>query len=322
MHKVRCPLCNSDDAQVIATKADYVVDLTNVVCRRCALVYTDPMPTKEDLDNYYHKQFIQERHHISSVEEARERAKSKNSLAKYPVDTIRAYLTKDSQVMEIGCGYGFFLKRIKDECGSQVFGVEPSEVSGKFAAEEYGIDVFHGLLDDYLAQQDGRKFDMIIMHHVLEHISEPIVALKRLAEKLTPGGKFYIVVPNVTALQEPPEAFFQYPHVISYSPWTLNLTLQAAGLKAIALNSRLKPPRNGMEVVVTRLEESGDMLPTNMAVIGSDVHDVVSEIKHASLVYGALRGLKHAAEKVVPQKLIAPLSLKLRRLIRKVGDIK
>ncbi|MDQ7815018.1 MAG: class I SAM-dependent methyltransferase [Patescibacteria group bacterium] len=320
MQRTRCPLCSSDDAQIVATKADYVEDLVNVVCRRCGLVYIDPVPTKEDLDSYYHKQFIQERHHIASVDEARERAKNKKSLEKYPVDSIKRFLSADSKVLEIGCGYGFFLKRIKDECGAQVFGVEPSEVSGKFAAEEYGIEVFHGLLDDYLSQADGRKFDMIIMHHVLEHISEPVAALKRLTQKLSPGGKFYIVVPNVTELQEPVEAFFQYPHVVSYSPWSLNHALNLSGLKTISLNPRLRPPRSGLEAVATRFEEPENMVKASAFSVGSEPSDVVRVIRKAKLVYGLLRGVKGAVERVVPGRFIQPLSLKVRRLIRKIGD--
>jgi len=44
-----CDLCGADDGQVIAETGRMGLPVRTVICRRCALVYTDPVL---DLDDY------------------------------------------------------------------------------------------------------------------------------------------------------------------------------------------------------------------------------------------------------------------------------
>lgn len=322
MKDVSCTICGSDSAITVAAIADYDKPFVNVCCTRCALVYANPRPSIEDLSEYYRSQFIQGRHEIKTVEEARARAKKKGSAKKYKVEGLVERLDARSHVLEIGCSYGFLLDAIQKAVGCRVEGVEPSEVSGAFAHEEFGFPVFHGTVEDYVQRVEyaDRKFDLIILYHVLEHIADPVGTLGKLEERLAENGRLYICVPDVMHLQEPPESFFQIPHIYNFSPWTLHVTLWRAGFKIIRMNRKLRPPKNGLEVFAVRADDPTDAIRHVELTVGSRVGQVLVSLRTASVVYGFLRWMKRAASKMIPRHLLESASIKLRQLVRTIGD--
>lgn len=320
MQNVRCPLCGSDDAFPVATVADYTEPFTNVICRRCALVYANPQPTSEELETYYRKQFIQGRHEITSVEDARERARKKGSQQKYSTDGLRDRLSAASRVLEIGCSYGFLLNAIKRDTGANVFGVEPSDISGKFATEEFGIPVFHGTVEQYLETPVTDRFDLIIIYHVLEHVADPVAVLSALHDRLAPGGRLYVCVPDVTHLQEPPETFFQVPHLTSFSPWTLSLTLWGAGWKPVKWTRRLRPPKNGMECDAVPIADDRQAATPKETTIGSDPVALARQIAFVRWQYRIPRMIKRIISVVVPKKTLDRFSIRVRRWVRAIRD--
>lgn len=314
-----CPLCGSRDARVVATVADYSVALTNVCCNRCGLVFASPFPAAEQLEAYYRSEFTQGRHRIQTVAEARERAARKGSAAKYSAEGLVDGLGVDSRVLEIGCSYGFLLEAVRKAAQCRVEGVEPSEVSARFAHEEFGIPVFQGTVERYLGTPVVERFNLIIVSHVLEHLADPVAVLRALERRLAPGGRLYICVPDVTHLQEPPESFFQVPHLVSFSPWTLHLAFAAAGFKMIRFQRKLRAPKSGMEAYAVRLADPVDAYPHALLRIGCDPRAVAVDVRRAQHLYGALRAAKSAA-RGIPFFDAERLGPRMRRLVRIVRD--
>lgn len=320
MEKIGCPLCGADDALVVATVADYVVASQNVICRGCGLVYTNPRLSAEEREAYYRTSFIQGRHQIKSVDEARERARRKGSQKKYRVDVFSAGLTDRSRALEIGCSYGFLLNALRTATGCRVEGVEPSEVSGAFAREEFDIPVFKGTVEEYLASSPKGPFDLIIVYHVLEHLADPVGVLRRLRALLAPGGKLYIVVPDVTHLQEPPESFFQVPHLISFSPWTLRRALADAGFTIILFRRKLRPPKNGMEAIAVPVTDRRDALMSDELLIGKDPDAVARSLDRVRFFYGALRRVKRLVRFFLPASTLDRIAVATGRTVRSMRD--
>lgn len=312
-----CPLCGSHQTSIVATVADYTVPLTNVICHDCGLVFIHPQPTEEELRNYYSVEFIQRRHQVASVEEARERARKKGSSKKYSIEGLRDGLSSSSRVLEIGCSYGFLLHALQEVTGCYVEGVEPSTVSGAFAMEEFGIHVFTGSVEEYLCMPKPQPFDLIIMYHVLEHLAHPVSVLKALRERLALGGRLYVCVPDVTHLQEPPESFFQAPHLMSFSPWTLHRVLREAGFAPFALARKLRPPKNGMEcfgTVGVAITPDGDFR------IGKNVAFVRAEMVRNHYCYTFLRRAKRIVSMFLPQQIVEKWSLFIGQCMRRLRD--
>ena len=98
---------------------------------------------------------------------------------------------ENKEVLEIGCGVGYLLNKIKQKKGS-VLGVEPG-IQGQIASERYGIKVIEGF---YPEVDIDDKFDIIVSYCVLEHVPDPYSFLTNLKPLLKPNGKVFIIVPN------------------------------------------------------------------------------------------------------------------------------
>lgn len=108
------------------------------------------------------------------------------------VDIILEYL-KPSQkkVIDIGTSTGIMLDIFKD-LGFETWGVEPSQ-SAKIAKDK-GHKITKSYFED--AKLPKNYFDVIVMNHTLEHLSNPLKVLKKIHQILTPDGYLLIDVPN------------------------------------------------------------------------------------------------------------------------------
>ncbi len=95
--------------------------------------------------------------------------------------------------LDVGCGMGGYLFAAK-KLGLSVLGFEPSAEHSEVAREILELPV----ITDYFtpAQADGRRFDLIMLSHVIEHIYDPASFIKGLLSVLKPGGVLLITTPN------------------------------------------------------------------------------------------------------------------------------
>jgi SAM-dependent methyltransferase len=154
-------------------------------------------------------------------------------------------LTTGRSLLDIGCSYGWLLD-IARERGWNAVGVEPSP-SAASEARSHGNIVFEGHFP--LPEIKGRRFALITLMDVFEHISEPASFLSALSEVLEPNGLVAIKLPNsdgpiyraacwlsrltggiISApLGRMYQTRFPYPHLFYYDKKTLTNTLARAG---------------------------------------------------------------------------------------------
>lgn len=99
---------------------------------------------------------------------------------------FQSYLQADSKVLEYGCGAGWNLGGLK--CREKVGHDISSEV--REAVEASGSRFV-----DSLEALHSQQFNVIIAHHVLEHLLEPAAALLQLRDYLVPRGTLLLAVP-------------------------------------------------------------------------------------------------------------------------------
>lgn len=103
----------------------------------------------------------------------------------------------DISVLEVGCGEGGNLLPFARR-GCRVVGVDLSEQRVRQAESFFSSECAAGtfICDDVMHYRgDGRLFDLIVCHDVVEHIHEKgkmLLALKRL---LAPGGRLFVAFP-------------------------------------------------------------------------------------------------------------------------------
>ena len=101
--------------------------------------------------------------------------------------------SRTGRVLDIGCGSGKLLKRLH-KVGWDVAGIEPDSKAADFAMTSCGLDVHACSLED--AEFPDASFDVITMHHVIEHLPDPCGTLRECWRILRKGGRLVSVTPN------------------------------------------------------------------------------------------------------------------------------
>jgi len=140
---------------------------------------------------------------------------------------------KNKDILDFGCGWGGFLRNVKNY--KSLSGIElRNECINYIQKNIKKIDI-----SDNLNSFD-KKFDIITMFHVLEHIPYQIKTLKLLKSKLKNKGKIIIEVPHAEdflILQEELKEFknfiFWSEHLILHTYKSLKSILLKAGFKSV-----------------------------------------------------------------------------------------
>ena len=98
---------------------------------------------------------------------------------------------RSGELLDIGAGFGRFLHFAEEYFN--IMGTEISSEGVKLAKKRYGIDIIH---KDVRKIKFKKKFDVITLVHVLEHVPYPGTLLKYTKGLLKPSGLLYIAVPN------------------------------------------------------------------------------------------------------------------------------
>lgn len=134
--------------------------------------------------------------------------------------------------LEIGCGAGQTLDLLRS-LGHRVCGVEP-DPEARRVAQERGLDVVDGTAEALPAAMAARRYDVVVLFHVLEHCIDPALALRNLRGLVKDGGTVLIEVPNNAcrgaALFGNAWAWLDVPrHLNFFTPRSLERIVAASG---------------------------------------------------------------------------------------------
>ncbi len=94
------------------------------------------------------------------------------------------------RVLDVGCGLGFLLSALDD--GWEKHGVEVSAFAADHAR---GVaSVYLGPLEN--AEYPSESFDLVVMHHVIEHIPDPVRTILEVHRILKGGGSLLLATPD------------------------------------------------------------------------------------------------------------------------------
>jgi SAM-dependent methyltransferase len=100
------------------------------------------------------------------------------------------------RLLDVGCGGGEFLVQMR-EAGWDVHGIEPDAAAATRARAE-GVPVVHASLEE--AELPAASFDAITMSHVIEHLHDPVRALRICRRLIRSGGMLWVATPNLDAV--------------------------------------------------------------------------------------------------------------------------
>ena len=106
-------------------------------------------------------------------------------------------LKKDSKILDLGCGPGYFLDEMKSRSYTDLTGVTLSPGDIKICEDKGHIIKKYDL--SFIPQSEGyydESVDFIFLRHALEHSPYPIFSLMEYNRILKQFGKIYIEVPQ------------------------------------------------------------------------------------------------------------------------------
>jgi SAM-dependent methyltransferase len=101
-------------------------------------------------------------------------------------------LAKTARILDVGCGGGRLLDRLKGIGFTQLMGVDPFIDEDQVSPA--GVPIRKGYLADL-----SERFDLVMFHHSLEHTVDPIDDLAAARVHLAPGGRCLVRIPTVSS---------------------------------------------------------------------------------------------------------------------------
>jgi len=106
---------------------------------------------------------------------------------------IKKKLSKETTMLDIGCGWGLALQYFQSK-GIECYGFDPAIEAVDYGKKK-GLNLKHAGLQS-MDVFNGKKFDIITMLNVLEHLSNPVLALRQIKKILKKDSILVIDVPN------------------------------------------------------------------------------------------------------------------------------
>lgn len=240
LENVKCPMGCSNNDSFLFSGRDRIHGLAgqfNVVrCETCGLIRTNPRPTPDTIGYYYPDEYGPY-YGTKIKQEVRENSKFKikmiTSLKKLiSFNTNAIPNLPPGRLLEIGCASGAFLYKMQTR-NWFVQGIELSTTACQ-NARHHGIDVFNGSVESAPAPE--YPYDLIVGWMVLEHLHDPVGALKLLNSWSKPGGWIVLSVPNAESIEfrlfkQRWYALHLPAHLYHFTPNTLNNLLAECGWK-------------------------------------------------------------------------------------------
>lgn len=249
-----CPLCGSSgeilfsglEDRLFGAQGEWSISLCSNTLD-CGLLWLNPRPLEEDIFKAYVTYYTHPT--ASGVKSLRSRLKSSVlDLVVYALALCSSMTTERRNVadlhlnelvpgrlLEIGCGDGSFLSRMKN-LGWEVEGVDFDAMAAESAKEKFNVEVKVGRLED-MHYPEG-AFDAVTLRHVIEHVFDPVKTMREVSRILKPGGTAVLLTPNTKSLGlqtfgvnwrglEPPR------HIHLFSPNTLASVARKSGLEVV-----------------------------------------------------------------------------------------
>ena len=97
------------------------------------------------------------------------------------LDTVLSWVPEGSRVLDLGCGDGAFLARLREERGAIGLGVD-IDPANLVTAVSRGLDVIQEDINDGLHCFTTNRFDIVILAHALQELTHPHIALQRMVD--------------------------------------------------------------------------------------------------------------------------------------------
>ena len=222
-----CALCGGNDSKLVIREGMWQY----FRCRGCGLVFLHPQPTVDYLNSHYQEYLPEAPGEIDAWRRMMEGVHRRTE------SLVASVTSGPGRLLDVGCGYGFFLDHMARRAWS-VKGIEISAAPRQYGRDRLSLDISSRPFPrpDW---RDG-SFDAVSLLYVIEHLPDPVAALKEAHRLLRPGGLLILRWPHTTPIArwlKPWESklrLYQAPsHLFDFSPETMTRLLSGIGFERI-----------------------------------------------------------------------------------------
>lgn len=190
---MNCPNCNNSSTKHLQPYSGSHAPFTNLSlskCDSCELVFATPIPTEDELIKYYGSYWDGS---VAISTPSTRRYYMAQSMSRIKYLAKHKIIANKMDVLDIGAGLGLFHKAMSNE-----------NINHKYTAIEVDAVQFEQLKKSNIEEcyktleelPSDRKYDLVILSHVLEHMSAPHQFLENIMAHIKPGGYLFVELPN------------------------------------------------------------------------------------------------------------------------------
>jgi len=216
-----CPVCGNNQGELL-TGIDFLqfsgsalpehYDI--VACFACGFVYNDTDVKQADFCRYYSLQSKYAAKDITGTDGISHFDKKRfEKIINFMISVLPSLSVS---IVDIGCAQGGLLNMLKEKGFHNLCGVDLSPACVEFI-RSHGIEAVNSNLLDF---QTERKFDVVLLTGVLEHIFDLQSSVIKLANLLSDAGSLLIEVPDASRYTDSTSApfyRFDFEHINHFS---------------------------------------------------------------------------------------------------------
>jgi 2-polyprenyl-3-methyl-5-hydroxy-6-metoxy-1,4-benzoquinol methylase len=228
-----CYICKSKKKSIIGN----ISGVNYVKCTKCNHAYTEKRLSLKNLNKFY----SQSESWVSNYYNDKKLLKLREDIVRPKLKLISKY-AKGKNWLDIGSADGSSIQVLEKE-GFNATGLELSKNSVKFAREFRNIELLPCDLDEF-SRTNTKKWNVISMFCILEHVLDPIKTLEKSNRLLSKNGIIAIEVPNFDSISShtqliskniPDRHLLVNSHIMLFTEKSLTYALNKSGFEPIAL---------------------------------------------------------------------------------------
>lgn len=236
-----CPTCGENSAYfinsielVLPSDHPFEKEYKALVCEKCTTFFCDTNITETKIEKYYQSlsKYQDKNTGTGGSESMHDLLRFKNL-----VNFInRNYSAKTIGILDVGCARGGLLLALKKEGYLNLNGIDPSPICIEEVKNTLKIQAITGTTNDI--SLFNKKFDLIILSHVLEHLIRPREAIEVVHSSLCDDGMIYIEVPDPSRFylyETTPFQEFNTEHINHFGQSALCSLMESCGFVQVEL---------------------------------------------------------------------------------------
>lgn len=194
-----CPGCEEKNSSYFCTKESFTFER----CNSCLTIFMNPGPTDELVDKLYQisENYKYWSEYIYPMTKENRHKKLHIPRAEFVISSLRNFvqINKKLNLLEIGAGDGGTLQGIHEiDSRIKLYAYEPNPDSLNLIDKSF---IFTLNEADIKNQKDGKKFSVITLFEVLEHLINPSGLFSLARDRLETGGLLICSTPNALSLE-------------------------------------------------------------------------------------------------------------------------